>query len=55
MDNHYSVTVRILLLTAIVEHFLTCLLKLSLTFTVSGQRTRNSVDHKGTVALISTE
>lgn len=55
LDNHYAVTVRLLLFAAIVGRFLTCLFKLSLTFPVSGQRTRNSVDHKGTIALISTE
>lgn len=54
-DNHYSVTVRLSLFTARVEHFLTCLLKLSLAITVSGQRTRNSVDHQGAIALVSTE
>lgn len=55
LDNHYSVTVRLLLFTLMVGHFLTCLLKHSLTFTVSGQRNGNSVDHNGTIALISTE
>lgn len=55
VDNHYSVTVRSSLFTVILERSLSLLLRLSLTFTVSGQRTGNSVDHNGAIALFSSE
>lgn len=55
LDNRYSVTVRRPLLAAIVQRALTSLLKLALTFAVSGQRTRDPVGAEGTAALLSTQ